>query len=69
MRCICSNHGSTQNFFRKIESNLHCTRFITLAVVGLPKRGNKRQDPTPWLSAWATQLRRNVAAVVSCWLQ
>ena len=34
MHCICSNYGCTQTFFYIIESNLHYTRFITLAVVG-----------------------------------
>ena len=50
MRCICSNYGCTQTFFlNKFQSNLHYTRFITLAVV--PKRGNKWQGPTPRLIA------------------
>ena len=39
-----------------IKSNLHYTRRIT------PKRG-----PSPRLSAWATQLRRNAATVASRW--
>ena len=50
----------------KKKSNLYCTRFIKLAVV--PKRGSEWRGPTPRLSAWATQLRRNVAAVVCRWL-
>ena len=69
MRCICRNYGCTQTFFYKMESNLHYTRFITFAVV--QKRGNEWRGPTPRLiapSAWATQLRRNVAAVASRWL-
>ena len=49
MRCICKNYGCTQTFFCKIESNLHYTRFITLAVV--PKRGNEWRGPTPRLIA------------------
>ena len=28
---------------------------------------NELRGPSPWLSAWATQLRRNVAAVASRW--
>ena len=38
-----------KHFFNKIESNLHYTRFITLAVV--PKRGNEWRGPTPRLIA------------------
>ena len=49
MRCICSNYGCTQTFFYKIESNLHYTCFITLAVVS--KRGNEWRGPTPRLIA------------------
>ena len=49
MRCIRSNCGCTQTFFSKIESNLHYTRFITLALV--PKRGNEWRGPTPRLIA------------------
>ena len=68
MRCICSNYGCTQKNFFSIESKLHFIRFITLAVI-VPKRGNEWRDPTTRLSAWATQLRRNVAAVASRWPQ
>ena len=28
---------------------------------------NELRGPSPWLSAWATQLRRNVVAVASRW--
>ena len=49
-----------------IKSNLHCTRFITLAVV--PKRGSEWWGTTPRLSAWATQVQRNVTAAASHWL-
>ena len=49
MRCMCSNYGCAQTFFYKIESNLHYTRFIALAVV--PKRGNEWRGPTPLLIA------------------
>ena len=28
---------------------------------------NELRGPSPWLSAWATQLQRNVAAVASRW--
>ena len=49
MRCICSNYGCTQTFFHKIESNLHYTRFITLAVA--VKRDNEWRGPTPRLIA------------------
>ena len=66
MQCICSTYGCAKSFFFKTKSNLHYTRFITLAVV--PKRGNERRGTTPRLSAWATQLRRYVAAVASRWL-
>ena len=48
------------------KSNLHCTPFIKLAAV--PKHGSDWRGPTPRLSAWATQVRRNVAAVASRWL-
>ena len=49
-------------FLKKIKSksNLHYTRRIT------PKCDELR-GPSPRLSAWATQLRRNVAAVASRW--
>ena len=53
-----------KNFLKK--SNLHCNRFIKLAVV-LQRRSEWR-GPTPRLNAWTTQLRRNVAAVASRWL-
>ena len=43
MRCICSNYGRTQFFFFK--SNLHCARFIKVAVV--PKRGSEWRGATP----------------------
>ena len=57
---------AAHNFFFLIKSNLHCTRFIKLAVVS--KHGSEWRGPTPSLSAWATQVRRNVAAVASRWL-
>ena len=66
MRCICSNYGCTQFFFFLIKSNLDHTRFIKFVVVS--KRGSEWRGPTPRLSAWATQLQRNVAAVASRWL-
>ena len=66
MRRICSNYGCTQIYFLKIKSNLDYTRFIKFVVV--LKRGSEWQCPTPRLSAWATQLQRNVAAVASRWL-
>ena len=52
--------------FFLIKSNLHCTRFIKLAVV--PKGGSEWRGLTPRLSVWATQVQRNVAAVASRWL-
>ena len=66
MRCICSNYGCTQIIFFLIKSTLDYTRFIKFVVV--PKRGSEWQGPTPRLSAWATQLQRNVAVVASRWL-
>ena len=57
---------AAHNFFFLIKSNLHCTRFIKLAAV--PKHGSEWRGPTPRLSAWTTQIRRNVAAVASRWL-
>ena len=66
MRCICSNYGCTQVCLKKIKSNLDYTRFIKFVVVA--KRGSEWQGPTPPLSAWATQLQRNVTAVASRWL-
>ena len=48
------------------KSNLHCNRFIKLAVA-LQRRSECR-GPTPRLNAWTTQLRRNVAAVASHWI-
>ena len=56
---------AAQKFFL-IKSNLHCTPFIKLAAV--PKRGSEWRGPTPRLRAWATQVRRNVAAMASRWL-
>ena len=42
------------------KSNLHYTHGIT-------RQSMKRVlGPSLWLSAWATQLQRNVAAAVSC---
>ena len=66
MRRICSNYGSIQIFFLKIKSNLDYTRFIKFVVAS--KRGSEWPGPTARLSAWATQLQRNVAAVASRWL-
>ena len=66
MRCICSNYSCSQNFLLKIKSNLGYIRFIKFVVV--PKRGSEWQGSTPRLSAWTTQLQRNVAAVASRWL-
>ena len=43
----------------KIKSSLY-SRFYAEA-------GNELRGPSPRLSAWATQLRRNVAAVASRW--
>ena len=57
---------AAHKIFLKIKSNLHCARFIKLAAV--PKRGSEWRGPTPRLSARATQVRRNVAAVASRWL-
>ena len=54
-------------FFFLIKSNLDYTRFIKFVVV--PKRGSEWRGPTPRLSAWATQLQKNVAAVASRWLR
>ena len=65
MRCICSNYGCKQFFFL-IKSNLDYTRSIKFVVVS--KRGSEWRGSTPGLSAWATQLQRNVAAVASRWL-
>ena len=45
----------------KSKSSLRYTRGIT------PKRVTNSPDPSPWLSAWATQLRRSVVAVASRW--
>ena len=47
----------------KNKSNFRYTRGIT------PKRftGNELRGPSPQLSACATQLRRNVAGIVSRW--
>ena len=66
MRYICSNYGCTQFFFFLIKSNLYYTRFIKFVVVS--KRGSEGRGPIPRLSAWATQLQRNVVAVASRWL-
>ena len=59
---------AAHKFFLKIRSNFHCrpTPFVKLATV--PKHGSEWRGPTPRLSAWATQVRRNVAAVASRWL-
>ena len=54
---------AAHEIFFKIKSNRHCTHFIKLAAV--PKHGSEWRGPTPRLSAWATQVRRNVAAVAS----
>ena len=45
----------------KNKSNLHYTRRTT------PKCATSLGGPSPRLSAWATQLRRNVATVASRW--
>ena len=67
MRCICSNYMAAHIYtFFLIKSILDYTRFIEFVVV--PKPDSEWQGPTPRLSAWATQLQRNVAAVVSRWL-
>ena len=52
---------AAHNFFFK--SNLHCTPFIKLAAV--PKHDSEWRGLTSRLSAWATQVRRNVTAVAS----
>ena len=52
---------AAHKFFKK--SNLHCTHFIKLAAVS--KHGSEWRGPTPRLSARATQVRRNDAAVAS----
>ena len=57
---------AAHKFFFYIKSNLDCNRFIKFVVV--PKRGSEWQGLTSRLSAWATQLQRNVAAVASRWL-
>ena len=57
---------AAHNFFFNIKSNLHCTRFIKLPAV--PQHGSEWWGPTPRLSAWATQVRRNVTVVASRWL-
>ena len=57
---------AAHKFFFKMKSNLYCTRFIKLAAV--LKHGSEWRGPTQRLSAWATQVRRNVAAVASRWL-
>ena len=66
MRYICGNYGCPQKFFFSIKSILDYTRFIKFVVVS--KRGSEWRGPTPRLSAWATQLQRNVAAIASRWL-
>ena len=47
LKCVVSavTTAAHKHFFYKIESNLHYTRFITLAVV--PKRGNEWRGATP----------------------
>ena len=41
--------------------------FLILAVGYYAEECNEWRDPSPRLSAWATQLRRYVAAVASRW--
>ena len=58
--------GSVEKPGQKItnhDQNLQPKTFITLAI--LTEAGNEWQVFSPRLSAWATQLRRNLAAVVS----
>ena len=50
---------------KKKSIQIFTARCIKVAVV--PKRGSEWRGGTPRLSAWATQLRRNVAAVASRW--
>ena len=49
--------------FKKNQTN---QIFITLAILRRSAT-NEWRGPTPPLSAWATQLRRNIAAVASRW--
>ena len=66
MRVSAVTMAAHKFFFFLIKSNLDYIRFIKFVVV--PKRGSEWQGPTPRLSAWATQLQRNVVAVASRWL-
>ena len=54
----CRLDGCIQYLLIKIESNLHCTRLIKLAVV--PKRGSEWRGPTSRLYARTTQRWRAV---------
>ena len=45
--------------FYEIKSSLYSRYYVEVC--------NQRRDPSPRLSAWTTQLRRNVAAVASRW--
>ena len=44
---------------QKIKSSLYSPHYAEAC--------NELRGPSPRLSAWATQLRRNVATVASCW--
>ena len=58
---VCSHmyvDANTTNI--KSKSNLHYSRYYAEAC-------NERRGPSPRLSAWATQLRRNVAMMASRW--
>ena len=44
---------------KKIKSSLYSRLYAETC--------NEWWSPSPWLSTWTTQLRRNIAAVVSCW--
>ena len=54
MRCICTAVTMAAHKIKKKKTNLHCTRFIKLAVV--LQRGNEWRGPTPRPNVWTTQL-------------
>ena len=60
---LCGVDENIQKFScskKQRDTNKLYQKIVTLAI--LPEACNQWRDPFPWLSAWTTQLRKNIVA-------
>ena len=67
---MLDNKNTRQSEFRKTSFNAKLNfknQTFILRLRYYAKAYNERRGPSPRLSAWAAQLRRNIAVVASSW--